>query len=377
MLVFRNAFAIFEDPTSSAARLDFAQHQAEWNQGRARGAANDENEGKTMKQKKTSALTALAIVSSLALAACGGGGGDSSNASAPVGASTPNTPATAPANLATPQYAANSAQLAMFQLLNQERQQCGFPAVQDNATLDQAAAAHAQYMASNSLVVDDEVQSNAGFTGVTYTDRATHFGYPTSVSTAGASTGFFTNATLTETEYGQQMMLTWLSGVYHIAVGVWPITAVGIGKTAIQFNGFPATFGTITLANLQPMTNSGPLTFPCQGTTGVAYQSSGETPTPPNTTGPWGTPVAVAGNPNDTVVLQSATMTDLSNNNVIVLQMLDSATDPNKLLPSFEAVAYPASPLNPNNSYSVTITGTVNGQTFTRTFTFTTGNVIG
>jgi len=63
--------------------------------------------------------------------------------------------------------------------------------------------------------------------------------------------------------------------------------------------------------------------------------------------------------------------------NLISLKVLDSATDPNKLLPKFEGVAYPTSPLQPNTTYSVSITGTVNGTAFSRNFTFTTGNVIG
>ena len=60
--------------------------------------------------------------------------------------------------------------------------------------------------------------------------------------------------------------------------------------------------------------------------------------------------------------------------------------DPNKENPAHQAVAYPANPLTPNTTYTVSVTGTYmdpncvnNGatQSFSRSFTFTTGNTIG
>ncbi|MPW11241.1 CAP domain-containing protein [Paraburkholderia sp. CNPSo 3155] len=332
-------------------------------------------------KKNISTLTAISFAAVLALAACGGGGGggDSSgssnggsSASAPTGASAPSV-----TNLSTPQYAAGSAQLAAFNLLNQQRQQCGFSALQDNAALDQATQSHAQYLAAlNSGVSDTEVSGNAGFTGVTYGDRAAHFGYPQTVSVGGVSGGFYTPAKLTEDQYGQQLVYGWLSGVYHIGVLVSPATSIGIGESETTFNGFPEVYASISVANAQAKLTSVPLTFPCQGTTGVAYSAGGETPTPPNTSGNWGTPVAVAGNLTDTIRLQSATMTDTSGN-VITLQVLDSSSDPNNDIAAYEGVAYPKSPLAPNSTYAVSITGTINGTPFSRSFTFTTGNIVG
>ncbi|NGO98048.1 serine protease [Burkholderia cenocepacia] len=320
------------------------------------------------------------------LAACGGGGDGGSSTGGNSGAgtgggnsggSTPPAQTPTSGNVNSPTYSTGSMELAAFTLLNQQRQACGFPALTENTTLDQAAKAHVQYLATNNAMADEEVSGNPGFTGVTYADRAAHFGYPSgSVLVTGVSAGYYTNATLTDTQYGEQLVYQWLSGVYHIAVAAWPITTVGVGMNKATFNGFPQIQGSLTIANLQQITTSGPLTFPCQGTTGVAYKAAGESPTPPNTSGAWGTPVAVAGNPTDTIQMQSGTMTDTSGN-VITLKVLDSATDPNKLLPKFEGVAYPATPLSPNTSYSVVLTGTYNGTPFTRTFTFTTGTVAG
>ncbi|SAL01111.1 allergen V5/Tpx-1-like protein [Caballeronia fortuita] len=323
-------------------------------------------------------LSMAAIAASLLVAACGGGGGGSSDASpaAPAsGASTPATP-TSPANLTTPQYPSDSFHLAAFNLLNKQRQQCGFPALQENTALDQAAAAHAQYQATNNTISDAETPGAAGFTGASYADRAAHFGYTQNNGVGGVSGGFYTNATWTEAQYGEQAIYGLISGVYHIFIAIAPTTTIGIGKVATTYNGFPTEWYSMTLANYSAVKTNVPLTFPCQGTTGVAYSAGGEMPTPPATSGNWGTPVAVAGNVTDTIVMQSGSMTDSSGHS-ISLQVLDSAKDPNKLLPPYMGVAYPSTPLSPNSPYTVSISGTINGTAFSRTFTFTTGNVIG
>ncbi|MFM0027493.1 CAP domain-containing protein [Paraburkholderia madseniana] len=334
-----------------------------------------------MTTKSTFKLTSAAIAATFFVAACGGGGGGSSGSStgaAPAtGASAPASSTATSSNVTTPQYAAGSAELAAFTLLNQERQQCGFPALVENTQEDLAALNHAKYMSSNGgLVTDTEVAGNTGFTGVTYANRATAVGYPSNVYVGGVSAGYYTNATLTNTQYGQNLVYAWLSGVYHIGIASWPVTSAGVGVNQITFNGYPQIQGSMIVANLQPMTTSGPLTFPCQGTTGIAYEGGGETPTPPNTSGAFGTPVSVTGNPSDTIVLTSGTMTPASGP-VITLNVLNSASDPNKLLPAFEGVAYPTSPLSPNTTYTVSINGTYNGTAFSRNFTFTTGNVVG
>ncbi|HDR8964710.1 TPA: CAP domain-containing protein [Burkholderia vietnamiensis] len=334
-----------------------------------------------MKKIASTSLTALSLAAAMALAACGGGGGDSGSASTPSNGSGPTPPqqTVTSGNVSTPQYAANSMQLAAFNLLNQYRQQCGFPALTENTFLDQAAQNHAQYLGLNGVAITDtESSTNAGFTGVTYTDRAVKAGFVSGASVGGVSGGYYTNATLSQTQYGEQLAYDWMSGVYHIGVAAWPVTEVGIGFNQTTYNGYPEIQATLSFANeAKTITSNGPITFPCQGTAGVAYSAGGETPLPPNTSGNWGTPIAIAGNLTDTIVLLSATLTPVSGGSPLNLQLLDSANDPNKLLPAYQAVAYPTTPLSPNTAYSVSISGTVNGTPFSRNFTFTTGNVIG
>ncbi|MFM0415819.1 CAP domain-containing protein [Paraburkholderia aromaticivorans] len=335
--------------------------------------------------KSTFTLTSAVVAAAILVAACGGGGGGGSSPAAGTPASAPGS-ASAPSSASspvtgtqpTPQYAANSATLAMFNQVNAYRQQCGFPAVQQNTVLDQAAQAHAMWEGLNNTVADNETAGQQGFTGVTYLDRAAHFGFPTTNAIGGGvSAAHWTAAALTETQYGQLLVNQWFTGVYHAPVVLTPVTKIGIGEYETSLSGFPAAWGSATLedTSIQQLTTGAPLTFPCQGVTGLPPKAHTETPTPPNTSGPWGTPVIVMGNVTDTIVLTSGTMTDPSGN-VINLQLLYSANDPNKELQPYEAVAYPTTPLAENTTYTVNVSGTQNGKPFTKPpFPFTTGTI--
>ncbi len=331
-------------------------------------------------------LLAIAAASALALTACGGGGDGGSSSTAGSSGGTTTTPAqTVTGTVATPQYGGTSAQLAAFTTLNQYRTQCGFPALQENTVLDQSAAAHAKYMGLNNTITDFEVSTNPGYTGVTQADRAAAAGFPVTQNGTGGNAGHTATAgTMTDAQYGQDMLNALLAGVYHSAGLMYPVNTIGIGTYTTQSTTSGITYstqwGSFVLLNpqSQPLSQT-PITFPCNGVTGVPYMSTGENPTPPNVSaGGWGTPVVLMGNSSDVIVLQSATMSPTaSSSTVISLQLLDSGRDPNKWIQPYMAVAYPASPLSPNTAYSVSINGTVNGAPFSRNFTFTTGNVAG
>lgn len=327
----------------------------------------------------------LAAVSlATALSACGGGGdGGTSSSTGSSSGGTSTTPSqTVTGTLTTPQYTAGSAQITAFNMLNQYRAQCGLPALQENTLLDQAAQAHAKYMGLNNGITDTEVASNQGFTGVTYQDRAVAAGLPSSTFSTGASGGAtITSNGFTAPAAAQMFVNALLAGVYHAAVVAYPSTTIGFGEfetqsTSSGFTWTNAWQSVSLLVNQSSIFSNGPVTFPCQGVTGVPYKSTGESPTPPNVSASgWGTPVVVMGNTTDTIVLQSASITGPSGS--VAVQILNSSTDPNKALGAFQAVVYPTSPLSPNTQYSVTLTGTVNGTAYSRNFTFTTGNVVG
>lgn len=321
-------------------------------------------------------LLAYTFASALSLSACGGGGDGTATAGAgsPANGPTSSPSQSVPGTVATPQYASASAQLAMFDAINQYRTQCGFPALQENTILDQAAQAHAKYEGLNSVISDTEAQGKPGFTGVTGADTAVTLGWPASVFTERGDAGFYDATTVTSAQFGRQFVSEWASGVYHVSIMTYPANLVGFGEYETTYNGFPVGSGTVQVGQAATYTlANAPLTFPCQGVMGIAYRGAGESPTPPSTSADWGTPVSVIGNLSDTVMLTSAVYI-APGGATINLQILNSTADPNHLLGAYQAVAYPTVPLQPNTQYSVVLNGTINGTVFSRTFTFTTGS---
>lgn len=345
------------------------------------------------KFRSTALASALALTG--LLSACGGGGGGSAptastSTSSSSTASTPSTTIPAGTTQATPTYAAGSVQLAMFNRLAYYRQTCGFPPVQQNTLLDQATQNHAQYMMDNGkLVTDTEVQGKPGFTGATYQDRADALGWPAGIGVGGGSDSWYSpttpSAALTPTQRGVTLMDEWATAVYHQAMIDWPFSEVGFGVASTQDSGYAGYMQDLASESYSIdwtspndiAAASAPLTFPCDGITGIPYGDSGEVPMPPGaSSGGFGTPVSVIGPMDSTVTLTSASMVDTSNGQQINLNILNSDTEPNHLLAQYQASAYPSSPLSPNTTYQVNLSGTINGQAFSRSFTFTTSDVL-
>ncbi|WP_257806934.1 CAP domain-containing protein [Burkholderia glumae] len=326
--------------------------------------------------KSNAMLMAAAMLSAVTMVACGGGGDGSSTPAAgaaatstPASSATPASGASAtstsqPGTLDTSNYAAGTSERAAFDLINQYRTQCGFPALKQNTILDQAARNHAAYEAANNTVTDDEIAGKTGFTGVTGADRAKALGWPSNVFTGSADGGV--SGTSDPTQIGQQAVLAFMSVPYHSLTVPINSTDVGLGFAQAPFSVMDSLHVGGTLATIA----GAPLTLPCQGSTGIPYQGNGENPTPPGVTWPVGTPIAVMSNLNDTVRLTSGTIRG-PDGSPIVLQLLDGSID--STIGNYEAVAYPKTPLKSSTQYSVTLQGTVNGTQFTRAFSFTTG----
>ena len=319
-----------------------------------------------------SAAFATSILMTALLAACGGGGGGSTSTNtASSGGST-----TGSGTLTSPQYTAGSPELAAFNQFNTERQECGFPTVSENTLLDQAAKNHLTYMEDNLIPNGHtEISTNPGYTGVTPQARALYVGYATSGGFVGEVNGPFT------TNVGGALSVVALSSVpYHEAVLFTPTSDFGMDYGSMIM-GPTTTYHVPEIMDgyqgIAPSISSAPLTFPCQGTTNVDYESAhAESPAPlgiDTGTNPIGTPIAVIGNIADTIVLSSGQLTG-PGGTVINMDLLDSANDTNHEMQPYEAAAFATSPLQPNTSYSATITGTINGTAFSRNFSFTTGN---
>ncbi|WP_186094258.1 CAP domain-containing protein [Burkholderia gladioli] len=330
-----------------------------------------------MKITQTKAMLMVAsVLSAAVMAACGGGGdGGSSPATGSSAASTStpassSTPASAPATtnlpgtLDTSSYATGTSERAAFDLVNQYRTQCGFPALKQNTILDQASRNHAAYEAANNTVTDDEIAGKTGFTGATGADRAGALGWPSGVFAGSADAGV--SGTTDPTQIGLQTVLTFMSVPYHSLTVPVNSTDIGLGFAEAP----NAVMASLHVGGTLSTIAGAPLTLPCQGSTGIPYQGNGENPTPPGVTWPVGTPIAVVSNLNDTLRLTSGTITGPDGSS-IVLQLLDNSID--STIGKYQAVAFPKAPLKASTQYSVNLQGTVNGTPFTRAFSFTTG----
>jgi uncharacterized protein YkwD len=291
----------------------------------------------------------------------------------PVGPQTPTT-----ANVVPARYPPASMPARWFAALNRYRTQCGFPAYIENLTLDQAAQAHAEYLALNDFQAPDlESATGKRFVGETYAKRAAHFGFPVGMAgVGGVANVAHSTRERSEVESADDLFNGWISGVYHAWIVASPLTELGAGWTQTIIHGTQYALGNLTVSDLQPMTGDLPLTFPCEGTTGVPYAARGEQPEPPHTHGIWGAPIAVSGNPLDIVRLTSGSMQDAAGHPV-ALELLDTSNDATHDILKYMAVAYPPEALQPDASYTVTLTGTVNGVKFVRHFTFRTGATTG
>lgn len=372
---------------------------------------------KTQRTKLAFTLTAAT------LAACGGGGGTTStttglilpvavgfSATCANGSTQSSTVSTADAQSKCPAtsgpsaspgvaivtsvpastYSAGSEELAAFNLLNSERAACGFGLLAQNPKLDQAAQAHANWLLINNYGGHIEAATvPMGFTGVAPWDRAAAAGY------AWASIGetLVTSNTPSIAGFGTSATRSLLSAPYHLFgqmagnldVGmavrsitqVTPLVANGATqRVAINDFGVPSTGGDFQV----PAANA-VLTYPCQGTTGVNYRVTGESPNPvPGrdlAASPLGGPVLVMVKRGQALSVTSASMTNLATGLPVVLRApLTAANDPNHELAATDtylALVIPDVPLVPSTAYQVNLAGTNNGTVFSRTFTFTTG----
>lgn len=293
-----------------------------------------------------------------ALAGCGGGG---ASGTAVAGA------AYAPASSPSTQDQA-SAQIA--DQVNAARAQCGFPVLAASAPLMQAAQAHAVYMADAGATSHSETKGHPGFTGSTISARYVAAGwidggeeYVTSVPSFApvASATVFASLPLHADLFA--------SGQGWMAVGV----AVAGGRDYVDIE-----VGSPNQSQTGPLSGDLPMTFPCQGMTGVPPQSLDlEYPAPlgiDTQTDPMGAPIVVTGSPGQTLEITQALVRPASPGTGagVTLDVLDAGNEPGDLQ-SWQAVVVPSAPLSLQTDYQAQITGTLDGAAFSRTFTFTTG----
>lgn len=335
-------------------------------------------------------LSAIALA--ITLTACGGGSGSGDVAGAPGAVDAIVTPDPAPVlntalvtSVPAATYIAGSEEAAAFNLLNAERDRCGFGLLKQNAALDTSARGHADWLLINGYTGHFQTPGTPGFTGVTPDDRMVAAGYGavgSFVSNAESGQGGF----LPETGMGTTATRMLLNAPYHALTMVRSHRDGGVAVRDKFDVGLSPNNSFELFFNFGYKNSEGPQlaaagsvrTYPCPGSTGVRTALYGESPSPaPDRnlrTNPIGSSVMVVGDPGTTLVITSASMTIANTGASVLLRVPQTKANDANISRTNEGFVSADGPLAANTAYQVNIDGTSNGVAFNRNFVFTTGN---
>lgn len=328
----------------------------------------------------------LAIAAAIvALAGCGGGGdapanngGDNGNGTPPTVVEPSMETTVTPAN-----YTTGSEEALAFDFLNAERLRCGFGALKQNAALDQAALAHANWMLTYSTFSHSETADKPNyFTGTTPTSRIIAAGY----SPIGGTEIIGFGTAPSKSGRGVRGIRELMATPYHGFGTLMPGRDVGISVRSPLDLGM-ATYIPVTIANIatsssyQMLESNAVVTYPCDGTAGVDYKMGQESPNPvPGrnlTLNPLGHAINIMVRFGNILEIQTASMRNVETNASVALRApVTAANDVNGMFQQYGRHAgyvIPDTALTPNTTYEVSLTGTNNGTSFSRTFRFSTG----
>lgn len=348
---------------------------------------------------------ATAVAASLSLSACGGGGsGSSPVATAPAPAPAP-APVPAPTNpdlvgsVTVPTYAAGTVEKGAWSVLLEERAACGFGLVQQDTRLDAANAAHAKFLTDLSIATKvswaghGEDSSKPGFTGLNALDRAIFQGFPSAASVdeiVSADTALHSISTGDQVgvseAHGADSMRRLMGTVYHLSGAMFAGRLGGVGSShASTAYDTTTTFEVYRFGALIAVTDSNPqrlgtgvvATYPCAAAThaSATFAPATESPNPfadvTSSSVIYGTPVYLKVDASSVLMVSSATITRVSDSSLLTVRQVTHANDPAGQVGANEFFMVPTAPLIVGAAYAVSVTGTVDGVAFTKTFSFT------
>jgi hypothetical protein len=340
-------------------------------------------------------LTLSAVSIAMSLTACGGGGGDSGApaATTPV-AQTPvvQTPVVQTPIVTTDKslqtsvpaftYAAGSQELAAITILNERRGKCGFGLLRQNALLDKAAAAHAAYVSQpvQGVVSHYEIIGRQFFTGVNPSDRAIAQGYEPIGGATSDSVDEDLNAQFAATaDFGTQSMEALLAAPLHLISLFRANRDFGMAAT-VQDRGFAPLFfralvfkGSTSTTTQEP---NGVQTYPCEGSVVPTSFDGNESPQPfPSrnyTNNAMGSPIAVMAPTGTTLKITTVALNKAGIAQALAVNILTATTSPNSIRAN-EAAILADTKLDANSSYTLVLTGTLDGVAYSKTVNFSTG----
>ena len=360
-----------------------------------------------MNTNNVARLFALALAASLA--ACGGGGSSApaSSSPAPTPAAVPTpSPAPAPAtnpdlvlSVTAPTYSAGSVERGAWSVLMDERSACGFGLVQQDSRLDASNSAHAKFLADLSIATkvswgghgEDPTAPAPGFTGGNALDRAVRQGFPSTASVdeiLSSDTALHSNASgdqfASNEAQGASSIRRLMSTVYHLSGAMFPGRLGGVGS-AHASTAYDSTttfevyrFGSLIAindSNAQRLGSGVVATYPCAAAKHVSatFLPATESPNPfadvTSSSVVYGTPVYLKVDASSVLAVTSSTITRVADGSLLTVRQVAHSTDP--LIGANEFFVVPTAALTPGAAYSVSVTGTVDGAPFTKTFTFT------
>lgn len=343
--------------------------------------------------KKHLMHTTLAAACAVMVVACGGSSESDAlvvgqAAVVPDGSVVDTIPAETLRQIPASTYVLGSEERLVYLFLNAERIRCGFGPLRQDAMLDAVANAHAKWGVLNQQLTHTESSSTYpnGFTGATITQRAQYQGYAS--QTLGEVFSGFTNMPTYASE-GIASMRMLLNAPYHMLPMTGPFRDVGVGVKRISDVGKTAgfdlvmtEFGVKQQDTYQDLSAEGVYSYPCEGSTGVAYSLSNEDPNPvPGrnlATDPLGSSIIFRVRRGQVLSLDSISVVETSTGATVKLRPHVGANGAVDVYDEFNgSVAYVAAdkPMKPNTRYTVTAKGSNDGTPFTQQFNFTTGDI--
>ena len=335
------------------------------------------------------ALFSLAAASTLAgaLVACGGGGNDAPApapapppAPSPAPAPSPSAPIAAQLTVPAP-VGYDADRLAAFNRLNEIRLSAGLGMLAQNAMMDQAAQAHAEWTVANDSFSHFEVAGTPGFTGTNWPRRDEAFGYVPVEGGEVMAQGPASEAvdSLVNAAYHRAILLAFEP--VDVGVGWSSKMSASVVTPLVIDTTKPGLDSVRGLGQSAQPAIQGAAIWPLDGARNVSLRLGLEIPNPVPTQDvqTLGTPVSITVEESKTISAIQFTVTDSATGAVVPTQLLTNTNDSNFIIPESFIAAIPLSPLSPNTTYQVVFSGSTvqfpSGavESLGRTWSFTTG----
>jgi hypothetical protein len=272
--------------------------------------------------------------------------------------------------------------LAAFNRLNEIRLSAGLGMLAQSATMDQAAQAHADWMVVNDVFSHQEQAGTPGFTATDWPLRDEVFGYVpvggAEVMAAGGPAGAEVDA-LVNALYHRAGLLAFEP--VDVGIGWSRASAAHVAMPLVIDMTRPGADTTRGWGQGAQDVIHGAAVWPLDGASDVPLRLGAESPNPVPAQDvlSLGTPASLTVRETASVAAIAFVLRNASTGATVSTKLLDSASDPNVLLPRSFIAIVPLAALSAETTYSVTFTGTAtefgSGTPIAlrRAWTFTTG----